>query len=363
MTDRGSGSREPRLLDEAQTAAEQGDWSSAAEFATEILRRDPTNEAARDLVGRSEAAPGEFRRITIMFCDLVGSTSMSGRLEVDVYRRLLQRYHRECTSIIAEFGGQVNRRAGDGVLALFGYPESHEDDTYQAVRAGLALRDRFAATRDEISGLFGEDLAIRVGIHIGPVHLDLVDREVYGLAPNLAARLQDLAAPGSVVVSDEVVELVGGRFSIREEPARSVKGLDTPLQFHTVLDELPRSISKGRPWSTPFVGRVAERDAAIEALAGQVPGVVGVVVRGEPGAGKSRLVAEAMSATFGRGARRAADRRKRVRAVERVRCRRLTPGSRSRSDIVAVTRRPTRPAGQRPGDAGGSCGWIGSLRC
>ena len=215
---------------------------------------------------------------------------MSGRHEPGEYRHVLRRYHGMCDEVIASHGGTVNQRVGDGVLALFGHPRSHEDDTRRAVRAGLALADGVAAMRPAMERDFGEALEVRIAIHLGPVHLDLLDSEIYGLAPNVAARLQDLASPGTVVVSDEVLAVVGGFFETRAHDARPVKGVDAPIVYHTIDRELPQTPERGRSWHTPFVGRQSGRDRLRAALGDGSS----IVVRGEPGIGKSRLVAEVL---------------------------------------------------------------------
>jgi len=146
-----------------------------------------------------------MRRLAILFADLVGSTSLSTRIDTESYRRIVRRYHRECEHAITDHGGRVARKTGDGILAFFGHPTSHEDDTARAVRAALAIVRRIAAVRPDIEREFGETIDVRAAVHLGPVHLDLIDSEIYGLAPNLAARLQDLAEPNTVAVSDAVV--------------------------------------------------------------------------------------------------------------------------------------------------------------
>ncbi len=289
MTGTGDPLRE--LQAAASAAAERGEAALSEELAVELLRHDPDNRVAhRILVRGTGDAPAEMRRLTILFCDLVGSTRMSVHHDPDAYGRLLQRYHRLCDEVIAEHGGVVNKRSGDGVLALFGHPYSHEDDTRRAVRAGLALTRRVAASQAEMTRDFGECLEVRVAIHVGLVHLSLLDSEVYGLAPNLAARLQDLAVPGTVVVSDAVLEIVGGSFDVRTHEPAVVKGVDEPVGYHTIERELPHTPERGRSWHTPFIGRDDDRARLRTALRDGTP----VVVRGEPGIGKSRLVTEVL---------------------------------------------------------------------
>ena len=280
-----------RALEEAAlTSVERYDHETAGELAAELLRHDSTNEVARHILRRDVDSPGEMRRLTILFCDLIGSTSMSGRHDPDVYHQLLRRYHRLCQDVIHAYGSTVNSTAGDGVLAIFGHPNSHEDDTRRAVCAGLALTEAIEAMRPEVERDFGESLGVRVAIHLGPVHLDLLAAEVHGLAPNVAARLQDLAAPDTVVVSDEVLAVVGGFFETTTHEPRPVKGVEAPVRYHTIIGERPHTSERGRTWCTPFIGRHDELDRVRDAVAHGSS----ILVRGEPGIGKSRLVAEAL---------------------------------------------------------------------
>lgn len=282
-----------RALEQAALGSVEGlEHEAATQLAVELLRQDPTNAVAHRVLASVDVDTiGEVRRLTILFCDLVGSTRMSGRHDPSDYHRMLRRYHRMCDEAITAHGGTVNNRAGDGVLALFGHPRSHEDDTRRAVRAGLALTREVADLRPEVEQSFGESLEVRVAIHLGLVHLDLLDSAIYGQAPNVAARLQDLAAPGMVVVSDEVREVVGGFFITQAQEARAVKGVDRPIGYHIVEGELPQGPQRGRSWHTPFVGRHGVRQALRHALGEGSP----AVVRGEPGIGKSRLVAETLA--------------------------------------------------------------------
>ena len=279
------------LEDAALASVERGDTESAAALVAELLRRDPTNQVAHYVATQSEVEPpGELRRLTVLFCDLVGSTGMSARHDPGAYHRVLQRYHRMCGEVITAAGGTVNQRVGDGVLAIFGHPQSHEDDTRRAVCAGLALVERVEAMRSSMERDFGESLEVRIAIHLGPVHLDLLDSGIYGLAPNVAARLQDLARPGTVVATEEVIGIVGGMFETSAHDPHPVKGVEAPLRYHTIERELPSSPERGRSWHTPFVGRRTSHGKLRAALGNASP----VVVRGEAGIGKSRLVAEVL---------------------------------------------------------------------
>ena len=224
------------------------------------------------------AREGELRRLTMMFCDLVGSTELSGLQEPEPYRELLRAYRATCREVIeARFEGHIVHIKGDGLLSVFGYPVAHENDAERAVRAGVAL---VRAVRE-----LGLD--VRVGIHHGPVYLDFDDDDVYGLAANIGARLHGLADPGEVVVSDEVRALVDEQFEIEAGTAQLVKGVAEPMKPFRIV----RERQAPRTWSTPLVEREPELQQLREAWTRTTERTVGKLVRGEAGLGKSRLVA------------------------------------------------------------------------
>jgi class 3 adenylate cyclase len=185
---------------------------------------------------RGETAPvpreAERRQLTVMFVDMVGSTELAGRLDPEDLREIMRAYQAACAGVIVRFDGHVARFLGDGVLAFFGWPKAHEDDAERAVRAGLA-------TAEEIGRLpvrTEARLAGRVGIATGQVIVgDLTsqhahDRDaVIGETPNLAARLQTLAEPGTVVISEATRRLVGGLFEFDAVGPQRLKGFATPL--------------------------------------------------------------------------------------------------------------------------------------
>jgi class 3 adenylate cyclase len=164
--------------------------------------------AAEDVPAASPAsAPGEAerRQLTVMFCDLVGSTPLSARLDPEDLRGIIGAYHRCVAEIVEGFGGFVARYMGDGVLVYFGYPRAHEDDAERATRCGLALVDRVPQLGQ------GEELQARVGIATGLVVVggEVVEHDVAGETPNLAARLQALAEPGQIVLAGATRRLIG----------------------------------------------------------------------------------------------------------------------------------------------------------
>ncbi len=237
---------------------------------------------------------GELRRLTIMFCDVVGSTELSGRLEPEAYRELMRSYHGACRDVIeARFEGHIVQLKGDGSLSTFGFPVAHENDAERAVRAGLALVDVVHELPAATGATDGRSLDVRVAVHHGPVYLDLGEEDVYGLAANVGARLHGLAEPGTVVVSDEVRRLVEDRFEIEAREPGVVKGVAQPLQPFRVVRERPGPVR--RSWSTPLVERGPEleqlRAAWARVKAGEATTAAGVLLRGDAGVGKSRLMA------------------------------------------------------------------------
>ena len=242
-------------------------------------------------------ADAERRQLTVMFCDLVGSTALSARLDPEDLREVIAAYHRAVAEIVAGFDGFVAKYMGDGVLVYFGYPRAHEDDAERAVRAGLGVID--AVGRLDVKSV---KLQARVGIATGLVVVgDLIgegsaqEQSVVGETPNLAARLQALAEPDAVVIAAGTRRLVGDLFEYRDLGAVEVKGIAGPVPAWQVLrPSVVASRFEALRGSalTPLVGRDEEIDLLLRRWArakagdGQV-----VLVSGEPGLGKSRLTA------------------------------------------------------------------------
>ena len=258
--------------------------------------RPPTDIATSQ--SSQVAGSAERRQLTVMFCDLVGSTALSARLDPEDMREIMSAYLHRCAEVIGKSGGFVARYMGDGVLAYFGYPQAHEDDAERAVRCGLALVE--AVSRLQTS--HDAALQVRIGIATGVVVVgDLFgegaaqEQEVIGDTPNLATRLQALAEPGQVVIAPTTRRLTGGLFEYRDLGKVVLKGLADPIQAWQVLAVSAvrsRFEAQHETSLTPLVGRDEELELLLRRWdqASQGEGRV-VVLTGEPGVGKSRLIA------------------------------------------------------------------------
>lgn len=249
---------------------------------------------------RAGAVSGERKRATVLFCDLVGSTSIAEGLDPEEYRELLEPYLELVFEEVYRYEGVVNQLSGDGLMALFGAPISHEDDAERAVRAALAIQRALS----ELRGRCGSELTARIGIHTGMVVTgamgnDLkMDYTAIGDTTNLAARLQALAQPGSILVSDATHRVIRDHFRTSRVGPLEVKGKSEPVGAHEVLGLtdalLPLSVVRHESL-TPLVGRneqIAQLHACYERSRGRLGQVVSVV--GDAGSGKSRLVYEFM---------------------------------------------------------------------
>lgn len=240
----------------------------------------------------------ERRQLTAMFCDIVGYTRLSADLDPEETRRLLREYWKAVKSITARFGGHIAQYLGDGALIYFGYPAALEDDAERAVNAALAL----LAHNQEAEGHGAADLHMRIGIATGPVVVGLPsqlksrpeDALAVGSNVNLAARLQAMAAPDSLLIDDVTRKLVGDLFVLEPLGEQTIAGLEKPkLVFQVIASRLARSRfeAKSRSRSGIFLGRGTETTLAIDAWRKVQAGACHVVsVRGEPGIGKSHFV-------------------------------------------------------------------------
>jgi len=256
--------------------------------------------SARGSTGYPAAPGAERRQLTVMFCDLVGSTALSARLDPEDLREIISAYHRAVRQVIVECGGLIARYMGDGVLVYFGYPQAHEDDAERAVRAGLAAID--AVDRIDVNSV---KLQARVGIATGLVVVgDLIgeglaqEQSVVGETPNLAARLQALAEPNTVVIAESTHRLVGALFEYRDLGAVKVKGIAPsvsawqPLRPSVVasrFEALRGTVLSGLVGRDEEVNLLLHRWERAKAGDGQI-----ILVSGEAGIGKSRVTAALM---------------------------------------------------------------------
>jgi class 3 adenylate cyclase len=244
--------------------------------------------------GATLPTPAERRNLTLLFCDMVGSTVLATRLDPEELRVILHQYMDACTVVIGELGGYIASYHGDGLMAFFGYPQAREDAAERAVRAGLRLIEAVG----QVPGLPGFPLRARVGIATGlAVVSDATDREngVVGQLPALATRLQSAAPPGGVVISQSTSDLLGGLFTLEPLGGLELKGFDQPQPAWRVMGAAAsesRFASAHRSRRAPMVGRAAELAALMDRWDSTVVGHGQVVVlNGEPGLGKSRIIA------------------------------------------------------------------------
>jgi class 3 adenylate cyclase len=262
------------------------------------LHRVPPPAAAEPSATK-RPVEAERRQLTVLFCDLVGSTELATRLDPEDLRAIMAIYHRATAAVIERFDGHPAKYLGDGALAYFGWPRAHEDDAERAVRAGLELVEAMARLEPGMEVC----LQARIGIATGQAVVgDLVgagasrDEAVVGEVPNLAARLQALAEPGAVVISQATRRLVGGLFELDDLGPRRLKGFAEPLVAWRVVGEgraEGRFEARQTTGLTPLVGREDEI-ALLVRLWRQATNGEGrvVLLSGEPGIGKSRLVRE-----------------------------------------------------------------------
>jgi class 3 adenylate cyclase/predicted ATPase len=271
--------------------------------AIAALRNDPSVQAASVTVApaRPSLTPsatavaeaiGERRHVTVMFCDLVGSTSIAAALDAEDWRDLVGSYLDDASAAVTEMGGHVSKKLGDGLMALFGYPVAQENDAERAVRAALSIQRSLADINRKNTGSGKPALNARIGIETGPVVVDAAG-EIYGDAPNTAARVQALAEPDTVLVTARVQRQIAGLFVAEERGTHSLKGVPDPVTLFRLVRASGGGRRAGQRHLTPLIGREEEiavlmrRWERARTGDGQL-----VLIMGEPGLGKSRLIEE-----------------------------------------------------------------------
>ena len=261
---------------------------------------EPDARSASTLDQESVPHPveAERRQLTVMFCDMVGSTALSTRLDPEDYREVIRAYQDACAGVITRYDGYVAKFMGDGVLAYFGWPRGHENDAERAISAGLGIVEAIG----DIAPADGETepLSVRIGVATGPVVVgDIVgegtaqEAAVTGETPNLAARLQEIAEPDTIAIATTTHALAGGLFGYQALGGQSLKGIDGSTEVWKVVGERlveSRFAAAHATALTPLIGREEElallsrRWERAKGGDGQV-----VLLSGEPGIGKSRL--------------------------------------------------------------------------
>ena len=245
-----------------------------------------------------ETPAGERRQLTVMFCDLVGSTALSEQLDPEELQTIVRTYQEVSAQVIERYAGYIAQYLGDGLLVYFGYPAAHEDDAARAIRAGLEI----ITALDQARSQFPQPVQVRIGIHTGPVVIgqmgagERYEQLALGETPNIAARVQGKAEPDEVLMSTATQRLVAGLFKTQDRGSHDLKGISTPQLLYRVTAESQaqsRFEAAVRTGLTPLVGRedelafLRQRWAQAQAGNGQA-----VLISGEPGIGKSRLMQE-----------------------------------------------------------------------
>jgi TOMM system kinase/cyclase fusion protein len=296
----------PQVVDDGRGLV----WTGTTETPTALrhtsspAQRPAGQEAPSPSMASLHPAPqpldAERRQLTVLFCDLVDSTALARQLDPEELREVVRAYQATCAKVIARFEGHIAQYLGDGLLVYFGYPLAHEDDAQRAVRAGLGMVEALGQLSAQLERECGVPLAVRLGIHTGLVVVGEVgggarqEQLALGETPNIAARLQDIAAPNTLVISAATLQLLGGFFACQPLGTPLLKGLAQPLEVYQVLYESTarsRLEAVGSTDLTPLVGREQEVQLLLESWAQVKEGVGQVVLlSGEAGIGKSRLV-------------------------------------------------------------------------
>src|SRR3989442_14219149 len=215
----------------------------------------------------------ERRQLTVMFCDLVESTKLSSQLDPEEYRDVVRAYQAACTEVIQRYEGHTAQLLGDGLLVYFGYPQAHEDDPHRAVRTGLGILAAMGDLNTRLQQAKGIQLAIRLGIHTGLVVVGQMGEQgrqeelALGEVPNIASRIEGLAAPNTIAVSEATYRLVQGYFDCEALGVQALRGVAEPLHVYRVLQEsgargrLDVAVTRGL---TPLVGREQEVGLLLE---------------------------------------------------------------------------------------------------
>lgn len=283
-----------RLLAAAARSARD---ESAAAKVVGAEERAATAEPVPQVDGVRRA---ERRQLTVMFCDLIGSTDLSEKLDPEDLRDVVRAYQKTAEDVIHRFGGHIAQYLGDGLLVYFGYPVAHEDDAQRAVHAGIGIPSAIGSLNAQLRATYAVTLAVRIGIHTGPVVVGEMggntrqENLAMGETPNLAARLQALAAPDTVVISSATSQLVSGSFSLDSLGPTLIKGLSiaqVPFKVNGEARNESRFAASAHGAHHAMVGRDDELGLLVRRWQRAASGdTQTVLISGEPGIGKSRLI-------------------------------------------------------------------------
>jgi class 3 adenylate cyclase/predicted ATPase len=247
----------------------------------------------------TRAPEAQRRQLTVMFCDLVGSTELSAQLDPEDLREVVRSYQKTAADVIQNFDGYIAQYLGDGLLVYFGYPQAHEDDAHRAVRAALGIVEAMGTLNTRLESEYGIQLAVRLGIHTGPVVVGEMgwggrhEQLALGETPNIAARLEDLAEPDTVVISVITKRLVEGAFVLKDLGSHRLKGVPKPIAAAQVLNPIVTQSDEeevGTGVVTTLVGRDEEIGLLLRRWEQSKEGFGQVVlINGEAGIGKSAL--------------------------------------------------------------------------
>src|SRR6202522_1316178 len=240
----------------------------------------------------SSPATAERRPITVLFCDLVGSTSLAAKLDAEDWRTLVNTYLDEASAAVTGLGGHVLKKLGDGLMALFGYPHALENDAERAVRAALAIQRALVEINARNASKGAPELSARIGLDSGQVVVDATG-EVFGDAPNIAARVQGARRAGSILITATVQRQTAGLFVAEDRGQHELKGVSAPMTLYRVVRASGGGRRGGMRALTPLVGREEELDLLTRRWdrARKGEGQLALII-GEPGLGKSRLMEE-----------------------------------------------------------------------
>ncbi len=244
------------------------------------------------------------KTVTVLFADVTGSTALGERLDPESLRRVMSRYFDAARACIERHGGTVEKFIGDAVMAVFGVPSMHEDDALRALRAAAELRESLVPLNDELERDYGVSLQLRTGVNTGEVVTGTEERLATGDAVNVAARLEQAAQPGEILIGEQTLRLARGAIEVEPVAALSLKGKARPVPAHRLLRVVEGAPAFERRLDAPLVGRgeeLAKLHTAFEATVSERRCRL-VTVLGPPGIGKSRLVRELESALAGEAA-------------------------------------------------------------